>query len=133
MNTHHPVQLEVEYPARALNRLTSALRIFTIIPIAVVLAAVSGGSWTPTGVEGDATEETVVAGGGLLFAAPLLMIVFRQKYPRWWFDWNLELTRFSSRVAIYAALLDDRYPSTDERQSLVLEIPYPDVRSDLNR
>jgi uncharacterized protein DUF4389 len=61
------------------------------------------------------------------------MILFREKYPRWWFDWNLELTRFSSRVALYGALLDDRYPSTDEAQSLRLDIPYPDARSDLNR
>ena len=61
------------------------------------------------------------------------MILFRQKYPRWWFDWNLELTRFSSRVTLYGALLDDRYPSTDESQSLRLDMPYPDVRTDLNR
>jgi hypothetical protein len=75
----------------------------------------------------------VVSAGGLLFAGPLLMILFRQKYPRWWFDWNLELTRFSSQVALYAALLDDRYPSTDEEQSLRLDIPYPDARTELNR
>jgi hypothetical protein len=135
MNDRYPVQLEVEYPDRPLNRLTTALRIFTIIPIAVVLGTVSGGTWSTT-VGSGATETTrvVVAGaGGLLFAGPLLMILFRQKYPRWWFDWNLELTRFSSRVALYAALLDDRYPSTDERQSLLLEISYPDIRTDLNR
>src|SRR5581483_11574748 len=92
----YPVQLDVEYPDRPLNRLTSAFRIFTIIPIAIVLGAVSGATWTSS----TKTTSTVVAGaGGLLFAAPLLMILFRQKYPRWWFDWNLELTRFSSRVA----------------------------------
>jgi hypothetical protein len=135
MNDHYPVQLDVDYPDRPLNRLTTALRIFMIIPIAIILGTVSGGTWSTTTV-GGATETTttvVAAGGGLLFAAPLLMIVFRQKYPRWWFDWNLELTRFSSRVALYGALLDDRYPSTDERQSLLLEIPYPDARADLNR
>jgi hypothetical protein len=135
MNNHSPIQLDVDYPDRPLNRLTTALRIFTIIPIAVVLATVSGGTWSTT-VDSGATQTTttVAAGaGGLLFAGPLLMILFRQKYPRWWFDWNLELTRFSSRVALYGALLDDRYPSTDERQSLLLEIPYPDARTDLNR
>jgi Domain of unknown function (DUF4389) len=131
----YPVQVEVEYPDRPLNRLTTAFRIFAIIPIAIVLAAVSGGTWSSTTVNGTTqTTTTVVAGaGGVLFAAPLLMILFRQKYPRWWFDWNLELTRFSSRVALYGALLDDRYPSTDERQSLLLDIPYPDARTDLNR
>jgi hypothetical protein len=131
----YPVQLDVEYPDRPLNRLTTALRIFTIIPIAIVLGAVSGGTLSTT-VGNDAAQTTttvVVGAGGILFAAPLLMILVRQKYPRWWFDWNLELTRFSSRVALYGALLDDRYPSTDERQSLLLAIHYPDARSDLNR
>jgi hypothetical protein len=61
------------------------------------------------------------------------MIVFREKYPRWWFDWNLQLLRFSSRVGAYLALMDDRYPSTDEQQSVHLDFPYPDVRRDLNR
>ena len=135
MTGSHPVQLDVEYPDRQLNRLTTAFRIFTIIPIAIVLGAVSGGAWSFTiGNGATETTTTIVAGaGGILFAGPLLMIVFRQKYPRWWFDWNLELTRFSTRVALYAALLDDRYPSTDERQSLRLDIPYPDARADLNR
>jgi Domain of unknown function (DUF4389) len=131
----YPVQLDVEYPDRPLNRLTTALRIFTIIPIAIVLATVTGATWSNTTVSGATqTTTTFVAGaGGVLFAGPLLMILFRQKYPRWWFDWNLELTRFSSRVALYGALLDDRYPSTDESQSLHLDIPYPDAQSDLNR
>jgi hypothetical protein len=131
----YPVEVDVEYPDRPLNRLTTGLRIFTIIPIAIVLGTVSGETWTWYGGNGAThTGRTVVVGaGGLLFAGPLLMILFRQKYPRWWFDWNLELTRFSSRVALYGALLDDRYPSTDERQSLRLDIPYPDVPTDLNR
>src|SRR5215207_5870474 len=131
----HPVQLDVEYPDRPLNRLTTALRIFTIIPIAIVLGTVSGESWSWYGDEGasDATRTVVVGAGGILFAGPLLMILFRQKYPRWWFDWNLELTRFSSRVSVYAALLDDRYPSTDEHQAVRLDLRYPDVPNELNR
>ena len=64
---------------------------------------------------------------------PLLMILFRQKYPRWWFDFNLELLRFQNRVGVYVALMDDRYPSTDEQQSLRLDIAYPDARTELNR
>jgi len=74
-----------------------------------------------------------LAGGGILFLPTLLMIVFRRKYPRWWFDWNRELLRFFNRVAIYLALLDDRYPSTDEEQSVHLELDYPDVPVELNR
>jgi hypothetical protein len=133
MPSSYPVQLDVDYPDRSLNRLTTALRIFTIIPIAIVLATVSGQTWDWGGGPGDRGGTVVVAAGGALFAGPLLMILFREKYPRWWFDWNLELTRFSSRVALYGALLDDRYPSTDEAQSLRLDVPYPDVPNELNR
>jgi Domain of unknown function (DUF4389) len=131
----YPVQVDVEYPDRPLNRLTTGLRVFTIIPIAIVLATVSGETWSNYGGDGtgQATRVVIVSAGGMLFAGPLLMILFRQKYPRWWFDWNLELTRFSARVAVYAALLDDRYPSTDEHQSLRLDVPYPDARNELNR
>jgi len=74
-----------------------------------------------------------IGGGGLLFAAPLVMILFRQKYPLWWFDWNLQLLRFSNRVGAYLALLRDEYPSTDEEQAVHLEIEYPDARTGLNR
>jgi hypothetical protein len=127
----YPVQVDVDYPERPLSRLTTAFRVFTIIPIAIVLGSVSGETWTWST---NGTTRAVVAGaGGTLFFGPLLMILFREKYPRWWFDWNLELTRFSSRVALYGALLDDRYPSTDERQSLRLDLPYPDVPRELNR
>src|ERR671937_2587880 len=135
MPTTHPVHVDVDYPDRPLNRLTTGLRIFTIIPIAIVLGSVSGETWSRYGGDGaaDAGRVVVVSAGGLLFAGPLLMILFRQKYPRWWFDWNLELTRFSSRVVIYGAMLDDRYPSTDERQSLRLDVPYPNVPRELNR
>jgi hypothetical protein len=132
MSENYPVQVDVDYADRPLNRLTTALRVFTIIPIAIVLGTVSGQTWSWYSA-GHATRTVVIGAGGMLFAGPLLMILFRQKYPRWWFDWNLELTRFSSRVVVYGALLDDRYPSTDERQSLRLDIPYPDARTELNR
>src|SRR5688500_8955814 len=120
MTDAYPVQLDVEYPDRALNRLSTFFRAFMIIPIAIVLGTVSGGeawTWTETSGATDTTTTVVVGAGGILVAGPLVMILFRQKYPRWWFDWNLELTRFSSRVTLYGALLDDRYPSTDEPQS----------------
>jgi hypothetical protein len=127
----HPVQFAVDYPDRPLNRLTTALRVFTVIPIAIVLGSLSGysGQW------GDNAESTTVAigGSGLLFLPPLLMLVFREKYPRWWFDWNRELLRFTNRVGTYMALMSDRYPSTDEPQYVRLEFGYPDARRDLNR
>jgi hypothetical protein len=127
----YPVQFGVDYPERQLNRLTTFFRIFTVIPIAIVLGTVISG-----GVEYtmDDRTATVVAGfGGALFFGPLLMILFRRKYPRWWFDWNLELQRFANRVTVYLALMDDRYPSTDEHQSVRLAYPYPDAGRDLNR
>ncbi len=134
MTAGYPVQLDVEYPDRPLNRLTTFFRVFTIIPIAIVLGTVSGPeAWSWSDGAADTTTTVAVGAGGTLVFGPLLMILFRQKYPRWWFDWNLELTRFSSRVALYGALLDDRYPSTDEAQSLRLDIPYPDARTELNR
>jgi hypothetical protein len=130
----YPAALDVDYPDRPLNRLTTFFRAFTIIPIAIVLTTVSGATqvYSGGGTEGRATV-IVVGAGGVLVAGPLLMILFRQKYPRWWFDWNLELTRFSTRVSVYAALLDDRYPSTDEHQAVQLDVRYPDVPTELNR
>jgi hypothetical protein len=129
----HPVRLAVDYPDRELNRLTTALRIFTVIPIAIVLASI-GGYTSDTHWESSSNTATVAIGGtGLLFLPPLLMILFRQKYPRWWYDFNAELLRFVNRVGIYFALMDDRYPSTDEHQAVHLEVPYPDAREGLNR
>jgi len=127
----YPVQFSVDYPDRPLNRLTTFFRVFVAIPIAIVLGAVEGGSWQWTS---DGRTAVVAAGaGGLLFFGPLLMIVFRQKYPRWWFDWNLELQRFGNRVGAYLALMDDRYPSTTDQQSVHLDYAYPDVEHELNQ
>ena len=128
----YPVQFSVEYPDRDLDRLSTAFRIFTVIPIAIVLAAISGGpdvGWA----ERDASYAGGISAGGILFLAPLLMIVFRQKYPRWWFDWNLNLVRFENRVFSYLFLLRDEYPSTDEEQAVRVDFPYPDAKNDINR
>jgi hypothetical protein len=129
--TSYPVQYDVDYPDRPLNRLTTAFRIVWAIPIAIVLGTVEGGSTWSTGAHDQ--WRWGAATGGLLFFGPLLMILFRRKYPRWWFDWNQELLRFENRVGAYLALLDDRYPSTDEHQSVRLDLAYPDAERDLNR
>jgi Domain of unknown function (DUF4389) len=126
----YPIRFSVDYPDRDLNRLTTFFRVFTAIPIFIVLGSVNGGTWEWSYERGEAVA---VGAGGLLFFGPLLMILFRQKYPRWWFEWNRELMRFSNRVGIYLALMDDRYPSTDEQQAVHLDIDYPDARSQLNR
>jgi hypothetical protein len=127
------VQFSVDYPDRALDRVSTAFRIFVAIPILIVLGTVAGGTWQWSYGKGGTTTVVAAGAGGLLFFGPLLMILFRQKYPRWWFDWNLELQRFSNRVGAYLALMDDRYPSTDEHQSVHLDYPYPDAARDLNR
>ena len=129
----YPVRLSIDYPGRDLNRLTTFFRIIVAIPILIVLAALSGagggGGWD----KGRDYVEFSGAAGGLLFLAPLLMILFRKKYPRWWFDWNLNLFRFENRVFAYLSLMDDRSPSTDDEQAVHIEIDYPDAQRDLNR
>ena len=127
----YPVNLSVEYPDRPLDRLSTAFRIFVAVPIMIVLGTVSGTTWSYYSSSG--TVHVVAGAGGLLFLGPLLMILFRQKYPRWWFDWNLELQRFTNRVLVYVLLMDDRYPSTDQEQGLRLDYVYPDVPRELNR
>ena len=127
MNDVYPVRFSVEYPDRTLDRLTSAFRIFTVIPIAIVLASIGGYS------SYGGYSYYAGVGGAILFIPPLLMILFRQKYPRWWYDWNLEVLRFTNRVAVYLALMDDRYPSTDDQQSVRLDFAYPDAQQELNR
>ena len=128
----YPVQFAVEYPDRPLSRLTSFFRIVVIIPIGFVLGTVSGETWQSAGSHSSMGYGAAGA-GGLLFLGPLLMILFRQKYPRWWFDWNLELQRFINRVWTYLALMNDSYPSTDDHQWVALDYPYPDAVNDLNR
>jgi uncharacterized protein DUF4389 len=128
-NGDYPVQFSVDYPDRSLNRLTTFFRIFTAIPILILIATIGGG----TAFFSPGTASFAAGGSGLLFLPPLLMILFRRKYPRWWFDWNLELLRFSNRIYAYVALMDDRYPSTDDPQSVRLDFPYPDAERDLNR
>ena len=118
--SEYPVKFAVDYPERQLNRLTSFFRIFTIIPIAILMSTITGYSNSYSGI-------------GILFVPVLLMILFRAKYPRWWFDWNLQLQRFSNRIGVYALLMEDRYPSTDEEQAVHLEYSYPDVEADLGR
>ncbi len=128
----YPVDFSVAYPDRDLNRLTTFFRIFVAIPIFIVLGAVDGGG-NYTSHAGHYSWSFAAGAGGILVFGPLLMILFRQKYPRWWFDWNLQLMRFTSRVGVFLALMDDTYPSTDEEQSVRLEFPYPDAQQGLTR
>jgi hypothetical protein len=126
----YPVQFKVDYPDRPLDRVSTLLRVFYVLPVWIVLAFISGSAYA-FGLE------TVALGtaqaGGVLFIPIVLMLLFRNKYPRWWFDWNLALMQFTNRVAAYMVLLTDEYPSTDEEQSVHLDIAYPDTEWGLNR
>ena len=127
--SRYPATLSIDYPEE-LNRLTTLLRIFMVIPIAIVLALLAGNCNDEAGQQGLRLE---LGGGGLVVLPTVLLLLFRYKYPRWWFDWNLALTKFITRVLAYLALLRDEYPSTDEEQAVHIDIPYPDVRTELNR
>lgn len=116
----HPARLTIDYPARDLNRLSTLLRTLYVIPIAVLV-----------GLIGNTFDSA--HGGAVLVLPVLLTILFRQKYPRWWFDFHLQLARFSTRVCAYLALMSDTYPSTDEEQSVHVDLDYPDAAQDLSR
>jgi hypothetical protein len=111
---------------------STAFRIFAVIPIAIVAALLEGGEFSAGSSQGGFVFSGAAAGGGLVVLPIVLMLLFRKKYPRWWYDWNLEFLRFSNRIGIYVALMDDRYPSTDERQAVQLDFPYPNA-SELSR
>ncbi|HEY5889492.1 MAG TPA: DUF4389 domain-containing protein [Acidimicrobiia bacterium] len=129
----YAARLDIDYPEK-LDRVTTLFRLVWVIPIALILGLITATGSTI--IVTDTGEEVVTSGGGIvggLFIATALMILFRQKYPRWWFDFSLELSRFGTRVGAYLALLTDRYPSTDEEQTVHLELDYPDARNELNR
>jgi Domain of unknown function (DUF4389) len=136
----YAARLQIDYPEQ-LDRLTTLFRLVWIIPIAIILGLISGAGQTVTNTvvlnqAGEVVRRTRDTAGGLasgLAVATALMIIFRQRYPRWWFDFARELTRFAYRVGAYLVLLTDHYPSTVEEQAIHLEIDYPDVKTDLNR
>lgn len=129
----YPARLEITYSDR-LNRVTTAFRVVLIIPIALVSTILTGeGTQTMRTMGGHWVRTSSSGIGGGLFLATLLLILFRQRYPRWWFDFALELTRFSARILAYLALLTDSYPSTVDHQAVAVDLDYPDVERDLNR
>ena len=125
----YPASLSIDYPDRPLNRLTTFFRLFTIIPIIIILILIGSSGGSSGGNDGWGYQGGTAA---IVFLPIILMLLFRQKYPRWWFDWNLALTRFGTRVGAYLLLLRDEYPSTDEEQAVHLDITYPNAK-ELNR
>ena len=131
--TVYPARLDVDYPEHS-SRVTTLFRLVLVIPIAIVYSVLTADA-TSMVYEASGDVVTTTSGGitAGLFCATLLMILFRKRYPRWWFDFALELTRFSTRIGAYVALLTDQYPSTEDEQSVHLQIDYPDAQRDLNR
>ena len=127
----YPARLDIDYPEEGLSRLKTLFRIVLLIPIVIVLALITGGY--PDSYEVGETTYVIVSTGSVLVVPALLMLLFRRKYPRWWFDWHLELTRFTTRVSAYFLLMRDEYPSTDEQQAVHLDLDYPDAAQDLKR
>lgn len=127
----YPARLTIDYPDRNLDRASTLLRLIYVIPIAFVLLLVGGSAFGDQ--TGEVGSNVGLFGGGLLVLPVILMLLFRRKYPRWWFEFNLQLSRFSTRVASYLALMSDGYPSTDEEQWVHLELDYPRAEQDLNR
>lgn len=129
----YPARFDVDYQEKH-SRASSFFRLILTIPALVILSILTGaGSDT---YMNEASKDATTSGGGIvvgLFVATALMIVFRQRYPRWWFDFALELNRYSSRVGAYLCLLTDRYPSTEDKQAVALDIDYPDAKQNLNR
>jgi len=132
-STPYPARLEVDF-AESYNRLTTFFRLVLVIPIVIVISILTAGAtqtvYDETGQTVTTTTGGIVSG---LFVATLLMILFRKRYPRWWFDFAQELARFSTRIAAYVALLTDEYPSTVDQQRVHLDLDYPDAEADLNR
>ncbi len=126
----YPTGLVIDYPDRNLNRLTTFFRLFAIIPIWILFVFIGG---AVIGWEDDPWSYNVYGIALFVIVPTLLMILFRQKYPRWWYDWNLAVTGFATRILAYLALLRDEYPSTDEDQAVHIEMPYPNVKEDLDR
>lgn len=116
-STVYAVRLTIDYPDRDLNRVTSAFRVLAALPIIFLIYLLTLGSNSL----------------GFLTAPLGLMLIFRRKYPRWWFDWNLNLVRLQTRAMSYALLLDDQFPSSEDEQGVHLEMDYPDAARDLNR
>ncbi len=129
MNDKYPANLNIDYPEQS-DRLTTFFRLFLVIPIIILLSLLTNGDSYNNEMDDNSISWAV---GGIVVIPTMLLLVFRRKYPKWWYDWNLALTKFSTRVFAYLLLLQDEYPSTDEEQGVHIDIPYPNVEKELNQ
>jgi hypothetical protein len=138
VDTTYPARLTIDYQEK-LSRVTTIFRIILVIPILIILGILTSGSDTviqTVNETGEVVVDTVNTGAGIvgsLFLVTLLLILFRKRYPKWWFDFVLALNRFSLRISAYISLLTDKYPSTEDEQNIHLELDYPNAQTDLKR
>ena len=138
VDTAYPARLNIDYQEK-LSRVTTIFRVILVIPILIILGILTSGSESviqTVNAAGEVVGDTVSTGAGIvgsLFLVTLLLILFRKRYPRWWFDFALALNRFSLRISAYLALITDRYPSTEDEQNIHLDLDYPNAQTDLKR
>jgi hypothetical protein len=130
-NGEYPANLTVDYPDRPLDRLSSFFRIITVLPILFILGLLPGNYFYSNSARSH--DFLTIISTSYVFLPLILMLLFRKKYPRWWYDWNLALVKFGYRIGAYALLLRDEYPSTEDEQAVHVEIAYPDAASELSR
>ncbi|MGI8713194.1 MAG: hypothetical protein ACR2NR_08440 [Solirubrobacteraceae bacterium] len=70
----YPLTFSVDYPDRSLNRLTTAFRILTILPIAILAATIEGGSYASKA--GGAGVRYAGGGIAILVIPVALMLLF---------------------------------------------------------
>jgi hypothetical protein len=138
VDTAYPARLNIDYQEK-LSRVTTIFRVILVIPILIILGILTSGSESviqTVNAAGEVVGDTVSTGAGIvgsLFLVTLLLILFRKRYPKWWFDFALALNRFSLRISAYLALITDRYPSTEDEQNIHLDLDYPNAQTDLKR
>ena len=138
VDTAYPARLNIDYQEK-LSRVTTIFRVILVIPILIILGILTSGSESviqTVNAAGEVVGDTVSTGAGIvgsLFLVTLLLILFRKRYPKWWFDFALALNRFSLRISAYLALITDRYPSTEDEQNIPLDLDYPNAQTDLKR
>lgn len=104
----YPLRFDVEYPEKVSRLLNLPLIVkpILLVPHFVLLYILAGATYIPY--------------------AAFFTILFRRKYPRWWFDFLVAFLRYQERVFIYLLWLRDEYPALEEDQAVHLEVEYPD-------
>ena len=134
----YPATLQIDYQEK-LSRVTTLFRLILVIPIAIIYSILTSGSesvYTWNNGAGETVTNTTSSGLGIigaLFVVTVLLMLFRKRYPKWWFDFGLAISRFTTRISAYVLLITDKYPSTEDEQNIHLDVPYPNVQVELNR